>query len=321
MKNRKKIAAWSSYWSEGSITSLPNLFIENYDGDVLRFWSEKFSELGEHSRVLDICTGNGAIAMIARDNFDRRGIHCDIHAIDVATIQPHELQRHGTNINKIEFHSGVAAEATPFSDDHFDLIVGQFALEYCDVEEGIKELSRIVREDGSVVLMMHHAESLTVRKTHELISIADIFLDEPTIIFRLRKYAEQYSQQKSMDAPKVVQKRQQLIASFDNAKKLLRQYPTSRFLEVTLNNIGQLAERVHDEPSVQVEVIREFEKTVKHHLIRAKDQRDAALDAEKISEIEALFTSYGFRSVLYQPYYLDEVLFSWTLEARRMDGE
>ena len=58
-RSGKQIAAWSSYWSEGNTTSLPNLFAGNYSGDVLRFWNEAFDTLEDNSRVLDICTGFG----------------------------------------------------------------------------------------------------------------------------------------------------------------------------------------------------------------------------------------------------------------------
>ena len=103
MKNKKKIAAWSSYWSEGNINSFPNLFAENYSGDIFRFWSETFTMLREHNRVLDICTGNGAIAILARDDVNRRNISCNIHAIDVAKIQSHELQDSDATFNNIKF--------------------------------------------------------------------------------------------------------------------------------------------------------------------------------------------------------------------------
>jgi ubiquinone/menaquinone biosynthesis C-methylase UbiE len=317
MKNKKKVDAWSSYWSEGNTTSLPNLFAANYDGDVSRFWNEAFTALTENSRVLDICTGNGAIAILASDHVNRRDISCDIHAIDVAKIQASELQNGDTSTNAIKFRSGVAVEETPFPDNYFDLIVGQFALEYCDVAAGIKELSRITREDGRVVLMMHHVHSATVGSTREFIGIADIFLHDPTIFFRLRKYAEQYSGKKYVDTPKSIQKRRHLVSSIDNADSLSRQFPNNRFLRVTLDNIKQLAERVQNDSSLELAEIREFEKIVKYHLVRMQDQRDAALDNEKMAEVEALFRHYGFPSVHHELYYLDSVLFSWTLVARR----
>ena len=317
MKNKKKIAAWSSYWSEGNITSFPNLFAENYGGDISCFWSETFSVLRKHNRVLDICTGNGAIAILARDYINRRNIGCDIHAIDVAKIQSHELQDSDATFNNIKFHSGVAVEKTRFPDNYFDLIVGQFALEYCNIEDGIKELSRIIRKDGVIVLMMHHANSITVKNTHDIIDIGKVFLKEPNIFFRLRKYAEQYSRQKIKDAPKVIQKRNQLMVSLNEVNKLFRQFPNNSFLQITLDNIKYIAERIHNNSSVQISEIREFEKTVKYHLIRMQDQRDAASDIEKMSELEELFHRYKFISVKFKPYYMDGVLFAWTLKAEK----
>jgi ubiquinone/menaquinone biosynthesis C-methylase UbiE len=321
MENKNKIAAWSSYWSEGNITSFPNLFAENYGGDIFRFWSETFTMLREHNRVLDICTGNGAIAILARDDVNRRNISCDIHAIDAAKIQSHELQDSDATFNNIKFHSGVSVENTRFSDNYFNLIVGQFALEYCNIEDGIKELSRIIRKDGAIVLMMHHVSSITVKNTRDIIDIANVFLKEPNIFFRLRKYVEQYSRQKIKDSPKVIQKRNQLMVSFNEINKLFRQFPNNSFLQVTLGNIKYFAERVHNNSSIQIAEIRQFEKIIKHHLIRMQDQRDAASDIEKMLELEGLFYRYGFLSVKFKPYYLDGVLFAWTLKVERGDCE
>jgi len=315
MENKNKIAAWSSYWSEGNITSFPNLFAENYEGDIFRFWSENFTMLREYNRVLDICTGNGAIAILARDDVNRRNISCDIHAIDAAKIQSHELQDSDATFNNIKFHSGVSVENTRFPDNYFDLIIGQFALEYCNIEDGIKELSRIIRKDGAIVLMMHHVSSITVKNTRDIINIGNVFLKEPNIFFRLRKYAEQYSRQKVKDAPKVIQKRNQFMVSFNEVNKLFRQFPNNSFLQITLDNIKYYAERVHNNSSFQISEIRKFEKMVKYHLIRMHNQRDAASDIGKMLEFEELFHRYGFISVKFKPYYLDGVLFAWTLKA------
>ena len=315
-RSSKQIAAWSSYWSEGNITSLPNLFADNYSGDVRRFWDEAFSTLEENSRVLDICTGNGAIAHLAQDHADRRGIRCKIHAIDVAEIQPGNRERDDSSIKHIHFHSGVAVEATNCRSDYFDLIVGQFALEYCDIPEAVKELARIIQENGSLVLMIHHADSATAHRTRHLVDVADVFLKEPTIFYRLRKYAEQHIGEKRINARKAPRKRQQLMASLMEADNLSSRFPGNRFLTVTLDNIKHLVNRIHGDPLTRMEEIREFEKTVQHHLIRIRDQRDASFDDERMSELASRLRSSGFRSVHYEPWFLDGDLFSWTLRTR-----
>ena len=316
-KNSKKIAAWSSYWSEGNITSLPNLFAENYGGNVLRFWNESFANLREDSRLLDICTGNGAIALLARDYADHRKICCEIHAVDVAEIRPNSSEHGDSTRNTIQFHSGVAVEATHCRSDYFDLIVGQFALEYCNIDDAAKELSRVAKENGALVLMLHHANSLTAQRTREFIDIAEDFLKEPTILYRLRKYAEQYFRHRSANARKVAQKRQQLIESLNEANKLSNQFPNNRFLSVTLDNVKHLADRVHNDPQMRMEEVREFERIVTHHMVRMRDQRDASLDREIMKNIKQLLIRNGFSSVHYEPYFLGRDLFAWTLKASR----
>lgn len=317
MDSKERTAAWSSYWTEGNSTSLPNLYPNNYDGGVLEFWASTFRELEEHARLLDICTGNGAIALLAREHLDRRGIICDIHAIDSAEIHPPPIQGHGSVFNDVEFHAGTAVEETGFPDRHFDLIVGQFALEYCDLENAIKELSRIIRCDGRIAFMMHHEGSITVRKTNDLIGIADFFLEKPTIFYRLRKYAEQYSHEKNAQTPKIIQMRSQLSASLDRAGDLLRLYPTNRFLRATLAEIRNVAQRVHSGSPGQVREIRQFENVVRNYLIRMRDQREAALSSEDILMLVELLRQYGFLDISYQPFYSDRLLFAWTLMARK----
>ena len=315
-RSSKQIAAWSSYWSEGKITSLPNLFADNYSGDVRRFWDEAFATLEENGRVLDICTGNGAIACLAREHADHRGIRFEIHAIDVAEIQPRSRETDDSTINDVRFRSGVAVESTGCRSDYFDLVAGQFALEYCNVPEAVRELSRIIRTNGSLVLMMHHADSATAQRTRRFVDVANVFLKEPTIFYRLRKYAEQHIGRKRINARKAPQKRQQLMESLMEADSLSSRFPGNRFVNVTLDHIKYLVNRIHGDPLIRMEEIREFERTVQHHLIRIRDQRDASFDDERMSELATRLRSNGFRSVRYAPWFLDGDLFSWTLRTR-----
>ena len=297
------------------MTSLPNLFADNYSGDVLRFWLEAFGALRDDSRVLDICTGNGAIALLARDYANRRKIRCEIHGLDVAEIRSGNLESGDSSVNGVQFHPCVAVEATHCRSDYFDMIVGQFALEYCMVEDAVRELASIARKGGRLVLMLHHADSVTARNTREFIGVAEVFLKEPSIFYRLRKYAEQYSRHKAGDPRKLARKRQQLVASLNEADGLAREYPTNRFLSVTLDNVKHLMERLHGDSQMRVEEIRKFESVVKHHFIRMRDQRDASLDSMGMARLDALLRASGFRSVHYEPYFLEDVLFSWTLTA------
>ena len=61
------LAQWSDYWAAGNLTSLPSDFAHNYDGEIKAFWFKIFDDLPDKSAILDVCTGNGAVAYLALD--------------------------------------------------------------------------------------------------------------------------------------------------------------------------------------------------------------------------------------------------------------
>ena len=76
---------WNRYWEHGFVTSCSGAFSGNYEGTLKTVWERFVAECPPGSRVLDICTGNGAIAMIANQVGRSRDLNLEIHAIDSAT--------------------------------------------------------------------------------------------------------------------------------------------------------------------------------------------------------------------------------------------
>ena len=111
-----------------------------------------------------------------------------------------------------------------------------------------------------------------------------------------------------------------MISSLNEAERLSKRFPDNRFLSVTLDNIRSFINRIHEDPLIRLEEIRQFERTVLHHVTRIRDQRDASLDDERMAGLGALLRANGFGTVHYEPYNLDDVLFAWTLRARWDDG-
>src|SRR5690348_5313060 len=56
---------WDQYWHADRLASCLNLDTPNYTADMRAGWSGFLSPLPDGARVLDICTGNGAVAAIA----------------------------------------------------------------------------------------------------------------------------------------------------------------------------------------------------------------------------------------------------------------
>jgi len=154
---------WSAYWASGALTSLPQDFALNYDGEVAAFWREQFSDLPSEPRVLDICTGNAPIALLAAQWAEQQDVSMHIAAVDAARPDAEQIARRGPDVARwlaaIELHAETPVEQLPFPDNSFDLLTSQYGLEYCDMEPAAAELQRVARPGSRLVVLSHAADS------------------------------------------------------------------------------------------------------------------------------------------------------------------
>jgi len=155
-------SAWSQYWSAGSLHSCPGSFAGNYAGVISEFWQVAFADLMPGARVLDLATGNGALPQMLMQH------HADcvsVDAVDAAQVAPawfRSLQN-----PQIRFHSGVLIEALPFEDASFDYVISQYGIEYAAPPDAWQQALRVLRLDGHLVFVMHHADSVLARVARE----------------------------------------------------------------------------------------------------------------------------------------------------------
>ena len=155
---------WAEFWRSGALTSLPEAYQGNYAGAVGEFWKERFAALESGAAVLDIGTGNGAVALLAVHNTRERRIECEVHAVDHAPIDPvrHLPESSATLARQVHFHPGVDAAALPFAEARFALVTGQYALEYTRTAQVAPELARVTRPGAELALLMHRSDARPV---------------------------------------------------------------------------------------------------------------------------------------------------------------
>lgn len=154
-------AAWSAYWATGGIHSCVGSLDERYSGAIGAFWQRVFEALPDAPvRALDLATGNGAIPRMLW--LQRQGQGVEIDAVDLAELRPtwHDPTQHAG----IRFRPGVDMETSlPFEAEAFDLVCSQFGFEYARREPALAEALRVLRPDGRLALVMHHAGSVLVQ--------------------------------------------------------------------------------------------------------------------------------------------------------------
>lgn len=158
---------WSAYWAAGSLTSLPADFAANYDGEIAEFWRRQFADVPAGGSVLDVCTGAGAIALLAAAWFAEQGGEVDVVAADAARIDPAVVARaHPTlaeTVRQVRFLGESPVESLDLPQGAFDLVTSQYGIEYCDLAPAAERVAGLLRPGGRLAMICHGASSDILR--------------------------------------------------------------------------------------------------------------------------------------------------------------
>ena len=151
---------WSDYWSMGVLTSLPADFKENYDGELADYWHDVLARTKTDSKILDLCTGNGALAILIHEKLDSLKKNVEITAVDASDISPKKILKSFPNkmasIESINFISNCYVEnLSELVSGDFDLVVSQYGIEYCDSRLAAKQVYQVLNTEGRLVFVSH----------------------------------------------------------------------------------------------------------------------------------------------------------------------
>lgn len=148
---------WADYWRSGRGEVMT---VGTPDGaasfDTGPFWRAWFASFPDGARLLDLATGSGRVAGYALQAGLAQARAFDITGIDYA-----EAPR---PLDGCTLLGEVALESLPFAAAWFDGASSQFGLEYADPHRALAELSRVLRPDGRVLMLAHHADSVISRQ-------------------------------------------------------------------------------------------------------------------------------------------------------------
>ena len=153
---------WSSYWNTGAQTSLPTDFKNNYDGAIYDWWQQRVNSLPNNSTVLDVCTGNGAVALLMAEIAVQHNKTFQITAVDISKINTQSiLKNHASEItSQINFISDCPLESiNAYIKNQQAMIVSQFGLEYTDLTITAPLLYDLLSAEGELDFIAHSANS------------------------------------------------------------------------------------------------------------------------------------------------------------------
>ncbi|MEJ2513635.1 MAG: class I SAM-dependent methyltransferase [Gammaproteobacteria bacterium] len=158
---------WSAYWAAGPLTSLPSDFAANYDGEIAEFWHRQFADVPAGGSVLDVCTGNGAVALLAAAWFAGHDRAVEVTAVDAARIDPASVAAAHPEVadavQRVRFQGQTPVESLDLPEASFDLVTSQYGIEYCDPEPAARRVAALLKPGGRLVMLCHEASSDILR--------------------------------------------------------------------------------------------------------------------------------------------------------------
>ena len=242
---------WDQYWAYANINSLSSASTGNYSGTVAQFWRNKFASLKQGAKILDIGTGNGAVAFFAAEVAQTKGLEFQINAVDLARIDPaHATKSHpelARLLPYIKFQGRISADALPFDNEYFDLIVGQYALEYTPLESTVEELQRVLKPGGHLNFIMHHSDSIIMQTTQDELEQASLIFDKARLFQHARALVEAMGDTSTPEKVEKLthdkganEKRHNLNDAYEFLVQEAKTRKNSMFLRTALNYVEEL---------------------------------------------------------------------------------
>lgn len=316
---------WNRYWEHGFLTSCTGAFSGNYEGTLKSVWERFIAECRPGSRVLDICTGNGAIAMIANEISRDRSLDLEIHAIDSAVIRPLATVRQDRDLLEgIHFHSETAAESTPFPAGHFDGVTGQYAFEYTDEAGCIAELARITAPGGRLQFVIHHSGSVVIETSREELRNGALILQETRIFDLAGSLMERVGATRTPEErralaadPDAESERAALNRGADRLSRAAQSSPHPELIHLALDRISGAYKALGQGAAQALERLAAGRREIEANLARLEDLMAAARSPEDLDRIAGSLASAGFEVGEPQELRHDGgPLMGWLLQAR-----
>ncbi len=307
---------WENYYRTGAVASCPMGQTASYTLELHDLWSAFFAELADGARILDIGTGNGAIALIASETAARVGRKWEIHGTDLAQIDPQRDVRDGTRrFAGILIHPGVATESLPFADSHFEAVSGQYALEYTDMDKALAEIARVLKPGGRACFIVHHADSIIAQRGRESLQQSELVLNGTKIMRKLRRFLE--SEQRSRNAARGAW--QDLGAAVGQLRQAAAQAQSALTLNVTLDAVQKLVDaRQRIGLGATQHGVDQVENEIRNAVHRLQDLVGAAKTVEEMEQILASGLAAGLSGPAARPQHHDgDKLVGWRLDLQK----
>lgn len=333
-RTRLDAEEWSRFWERGTVTTFEGHFRGNYDAEIRDFWRAAFAPLAPGARVVDLATGNGAVALLAAEFARTESRPLEVLGLDSAAIDGARLRAAhpalAADYDAVTLRGGVRLEATGLEEASVDLVTSQYGFEYGDTAAGSREIARILRPGGRVAMVLHHDASAILAQAREGLHQLRLCVEDERFLYLARRMIKLFRGLKPGQqrggvrwTPGAIRLREELMAAAARLEQHAR-LPEARradagFLEFIVPGVLRLLEQSRAlSPAALEQAWGEIEGEAEAYRLRMSDLVSAACSERDMERIGAEFAAAHLEHATWQPLrYRGELLLGWTLEAVR----
>lgn len=328
MKGRLSADQWSDFWQAGSITTFMGRFSRNYDGSIQEFWSGVFARLDQRAAIVDLATGNGALALLASQYGATNAKEFNITGVDYAATNPAEVlkdQDLGAVLEAIQFVTQTRLEETGLPEHGFDLVCSQFGFEYADTDKAVTEAERLLATDGGIFAVMMHVEGSAImlqaqEGVRQAVQCSKSGLLEDVGNLLKAMHAENAAGADPASSGKCEKLRNSINNTTEKLHAAQSQYKDPGQIAYFLTNAMALFNKEkfgHLDLDEKLRLLDSIEPESRKYRQRMRDMISAAKSAAEIAAIEAALESKGIRVEVSEAVDFEGHKFCHALIARR----
>lgn len=328
MTDRLTEEQWRRYWQHGTLTTFRGRFADNYEGNIREHWHAVLEAVPKNGKVVDLATGNGAIALIAAQYGHRQQRNLEVVGVDSADIQPAQVfagKAFARHLRGIRFLGNTPLTATTLPSASFDLATSQFGFEYAEPEPAVRELDRLLKPSAATfAALIHHADSALLRQAQE--GLAQVLVCEKSglqpAVRDLHRRLEQLAH-RGRD-PHDDERAKQLRATVNECLAALRaagqRYADAGqivfYVENTMATFNPATSKGMGTEQ-KLAALRHVAEETTAYRQRMRDMISSALGDKEIEVLAGLLTRCGFRIAHNQPFVFEGTHFCHALTATR----
>ena len=320
------ITAWSRYWNSAQLAACLGGEDGNYAGAIRSIWESYFAQSAAGATVVDLATGNGAIALIAAAVSRERGLNLDVHGIDRAELAPERAAGPQAELlGTIRFHAHTTVESMPFENESVALISSQYGIEYADRGPALRECARILEPGGRLMAVVHCDDSKVMQQTKVDLRDSRLLIRELDLVDRFKSLLNaELGGGLSADSP---DRFARLKADFQQASAAViqairgRDEKQARFLNEVMHRFGEIYQQRREKGLDDCLALADeiFEELTAHQR-RLLDLEEAALSAQDVERWNKEARGFGFDCRVERPVFNGQggkvgFQFEWVLAA------